>query len=245
MAHDRIEWACANCGRPALPNQPIFEYGNLLVCAECYRVLVPTYRRMAMDLLAFFRSKPYRIAGLICIVLASLWGIDMSLWRGKSKPEPPTQGYMPPVPTLQPEVSTAAEDDTAYVLVWTDVNHDKSKVTQNLVNLYRVSLRKCAAIYSRDVNAIGSMTLKAHELLAQKGIKQDCLSMMNAMRSIGTDAGQKYEELIAAYCVVRSNGMSHEEAASGLGGLLDAIEANPDLLDDRPATPPRKEPIRR
>jgi hypothetical protein len=230
-----FQWTCANCGRKALPTQPVFEYGRLLVCAHCYRALMPTYRRIVFDLVALTRHRRYRIVAGIAIGIAALAGLDLALTHREPKTDLP-QAQAPPslesptrhTPTekeiREVVASMSDEDRNALMLAFLDNDEDASRLTTEKVDAYRPLLRSLAARYDHDVNDIKGATAKLKEMLAGEGIDESCLRLMSAVLSYRSKAKLSLEVLYAAYFEARKTGRGHEATVLILGQAVQELK---------------------
>lgn len=80
--------------------------------------------------------------------------------------------------------------------------------------------------YVEDRQQVSDMTVKAKQILEDKGIDQSMIDIMEGMNLIFSgDIGgnQKYAEYVAAYITLREKGQSHDKAIRGLKGIVDTL----------------------
>jgi hypothetical protein len=93
------------------------------------------------------------------------------------------------------------------------------------VNRFRTLLNELSYTYVENRQQIADMSVKAQQILKERGIKESLLNIMEGLNQIFTRKieNQKYAEYAAAYLTLRSKGESHRDAILGLKALVEAI----------------------
>jgi len=100
-------------------------------------------------------------------------------------------------------------------------------VSENHVTVarFRSLLNQLSNTYVENRQQIADSSVKAQEMLKDKGIEESLLNIMEGMNQLFLRKieNQKYSEYVVAYIVLRNKGESHREAIEGLKALIQAI----------------------
>ena len=90
---------------------------------------------------------------------------------------------------------------------------------------FRSLLKQLAVGYTEKADRIAALTVWTQDKLREEGIQERLLTIMEGMNSILPNTKKQYAQFVAAYVVVRTKGMKHDEAIKGLQGILDILNA--------------------
>lgn len=121
----------------------------------------------------------------------------------------------------------AAGVSLAYKLATIDSPAGSVSEDDITVARFRSLLRQLADTFVEDEQQIADMTVKARQMLRADGINERLLTMMEGMNQVFTKRveNQQYAEYITVYITLRKKGQSHDDAISGLQGILRAVGA--------------------
>ncbi|MCK4430984.1 MAG: hypothetical protein KAW19_06745 [Candidatus Aminicenantes bacterium] len=93
------------------------------------------------------------------------------------------------------------------------------------VNRFRNLLNQLSKTYVENQQQIADMSVRAQQILKERGISESLLNIMQGMNQIFPRKveNQKYAEYSAAYLTLRSKGQSHREAIEGLNALIQSL----------------------
>lgn len=92
---------------------------------------------------------------------------------------------------------------------------------------FKSLLRQLDRTFRESPKEIADMSVKAQELLQEKGIRQDLVSIMEGLNTLfPAGKGYRFAEYSAAYVVLRDKGQTHDEAISGLRALVKGLGAS-------------------
>ena len=89
---------------------------------------------------------------------------------------------------------------------------------------FRSLLHQLSSTYAENPEQIADMTVRAQQLLKEKGVSEKLLNIMEGMNQLfSRTKGLKYAEYAAAYITLRVQGQSHASAIRGLKALLQGL----------------------
>ena len=117
----------------------------------------------------------------------------------------------------------AADDPVEYKLAVIEAGGyvPKEHIT---VARFRSLLKQLQAGYKENSERIANMTVWAQKSLREEGIKESLLNIMEGMNQILVrETKKEYAQFVAAYVVLRTKGMKHEESVKGMRDLFESL----------------------
>jgi len=123
----------------------------------------------------------------------------------------------------QPAVPPRQESTTEYKLAV--LNHGGYVPPDDItVSRFRFLLGQLASKFGETPERIANMSVKARNSLAEKGVSETLLNIMEGMNQIvdrpGTYGKDPYANFLTLYVVLRTTGKTHEYAVNNLRGVI-------------------------
>lgn len=120
--------------------------------------------------------------------------------------------------------STGAEPSIGFKLATIDGG---GSITEESPSVRRFAslLESLESQYPESQQEIADMSVRAQQILNEKGITESILNIMEGMNRIGPSntVNSKYQEVVASYLVLRDKSQSHDEAVSGMSAVLSGL----------------------
>lgn len=100
-------------------------------------------------------------------------------------------------------------------------NPDPAKVTR-----FKYLLGSLKSHYPESKKEIADWTVKAQGAMKEKGVKEDLLDIMESVNKVKISKSLgvvPYKDCLVAYSMLRTEGMSREEAAMGITQILKGV----------------------